>query len=68
MSRLVYEKILVKTPVGTDVHSDAAATPRNDGTLRIYDSDGIERRGYARGAWLQWTTVGTSHTKPTARR
>ena len=58
MSRVVYERILVRTPIGTDEHRDAAAAPRADGTLRIFDSAGIERRGYAAGCWFQWTTVG----------
>ena len=67
MSRLVYDTVLVKTPVGTDVHSDSAATPRNDGTLRIYDSAGIERRIYAKGCWIQATTQGDAHSRPTRR-
>ena len=68
MSRLVYDSILVKTPVGTDVHEDSGATPRNDGTLRIFDSAGIERRGYAKGMWIQWTTVGNAHNRPPGKR
>lgn len=67
MSRLVYDKILVKTPIGTDVYEDSSATPRNDGTLRIIDSAGIERRGYAKGMWIQWTTLGDGHSRPTRR-
>jgi hypothetical protein len=67
VSRLVYDQILVKTPVGTDVHNDAAAAPRNDGTLRIFDSAGIERRGYAKGCWIQWTTNGDGHSRPARR-
>ena len=68
MSRLVYDTVLVKTPIGTDVHNDAAATPRADGTLRIFDSAGIERRIYAKGCWIQATTQGDSHSRPTRRR
>jgi len=68
VSRLVYDQILVKTPVGTDVHNDSAAAARNDGTLRIFDSAGIERRGYAKGCWFQWTTSGDAHTRPARKR
>jgi hypothetical protein len=67
VSRLVYETILVKSPIGTDVHHDAAATPRNDGTLRIFDSAGIERRIYAKGCWIQVTTQGDAHSRPARR-
>jgi len=68
VSRIVYDRIFVKTPVGTDVHEDSSVTPRNDGTLRVVDSAGIERRGYARGCWLQWTTQGDAHNRPPGRR
>ena len=68
MSRIVYDQVLVKTPIGTDVHRDSAPSPRTDGTLRIFDSEGIERRIYAKGCWLQTTTSGGAHTMPTRRK
>lgn len=67
MSRLVYDQILVKTPSGTDVHQDSSPSPRNDGTLRIFDSNGVERRIYAKGSWHTTTTVGEAHTRPSRR-
>ena len=67
MSRLVYDTVQVKTPIGTDVHKDVSVTPRNDGTLRVIDSEGTERRGYAKGMWIQWTTFGNAHSRPSRR-
>ena len=58
MRRLVHDKVFVKHTGGTDVHRNAGSTTRPDGTLRVYDSEGIDRRIYARGYWLQVTLDG----------
>lgn len=53
--RLVAERILVKTTGGTDSHRNCSCSTRPDGTLVVYDADGVNRKLYSRGYWLMVT-------------
>jgi hypothetical protein len=58
VSRLVHDRVMVRTTGGVEVHRRSGCTTRPDGTLRIHDSAGIDRRIYADGYWLQVTLEG----------
>jgi hypothetical protein len=62
VSRIVHKRVLVMHTGGTDVHQHSGASSRPDGTLRVYDADGVERRIYAKGYWLRATNEGNRET------
>lgn len=53
--RLIAERALIKTTGGTDVHRRAGCSTRPDGTLVVYDEDGVNRKLYSKGYWLMVT-------------
>lgn len=53
MSRRTHETLQVVTQQGRVGHPGCAFSTRPDGTLRIFDSAGIERKVYAAGYWSQ---------------
>lgn len=53
MSKKRTHEIQVVTQQGIVGHPDCSYATRPDGTLRIRDADGVERKVYAAGYWSQ---------------